>query len=262
MNVLEYNRAAWDANVANRNQWTVPVDAKTIQRARNGDWSIVLTPLRPVPSDWFPDLQGLPTLCLASGGGQQGPVLAAAGAAVTVFDNSPRQLGQDHMVAEREGLDLKLIRGDMRDLSKFDDGQFQLIVHPVSNCFAPEILPVWRECFRILQPGGILLSGFTNPVRYIFDDERAENGRLEVRYSIPYSDLDDLTDEQRQALVIARNSPLEFGHTLEDQIGGQIKAGFSITGFLEDSYDRGDLLSKFISTFILTRAQKPLNLMR
>ena len=151
MDVLEYNRAAWDASVANRNQWTLPVDSKTIQRARNGEWSIVLTPLKPVPFDWFPDLQGLPTLCLASGGGQQGPVLATAGAKVTVFDNSPRQLGQDHMVAEREGLDIELVRGDMRDLSRFDDEQFWLVVHPVSNCFSPNILPVWEcraECAR------------------------------------------------------------------------------------------------------------------
>ncbi len=38
----------------------------------------------PVPRAWFPgDLAGQAVLCLASGDGQQGPVLAAAGAAVT-----------------------------------------------------------------------------------------------------------------------------------------------------------------------------------
>jgi len=36
--------------------------------------------------------------CLASGGGQQGPVLAAAGAHVTVFDNSPRQLAASFVI--------------------------------------------------------------------------------------------------------------------------------------------------------------------
>ena len=40
-----------------------------------------------MPADWFGDLAGAPVLCLASGGGQQGPLLAAAGARVTVFDN-------------------------------------------------------------------------------------------------------------------------------------------------------------------------------
>jgi len=51
--------------------------------------------------------------------GQQGPILAAAGADATVFDNSPRQLQQDCQVAEREGLDLRTVEGDMRDLSCF-----------------------------------------------------------------------------------------------------------------------------------------------
>ena len=79
-----------------------------------------MTPLKPVPREWFPpSIKGLEILCLASGGGQQGPVLAAAGAHVIVLDNSPRQLEQDKMVAEREGLEMRLIEGDMRDLSVF-----------------------------------------------------------------------------------------------------------------------------------------------
>jgi 2-polyprenyl-3-methyl-5-hydroxy-6-metoxy-1,4-benzoquinol methylase len=69
-------------------------------------------------------------LCLASGGGQQGPILAAAGARVTVFDNSPQQLAQDRFVARREGLTLETVEGDMRDLSVFADVSFDLIVHP------------------------------------------------------------------------------------------------------------------------------------
>ncbi len=70
--------------------------SETIARARNGDFSILLTEQKPVPREWFPPLPGLEALCLACGGGQQGPVLAAAGANVTVLDNSPRQLDQDH----------------------------------------------------------------------------------------------------------------------------------------------------------------------
>ncbi len=79
MDILAYNRAAWDHEVASGNRWTVPVGAEEVARARGGDFQILLTPTRFVPASWFPELRGTATLCLASGGGQQGPLLAAAG---------------------------------------------------------------------------------------------------------------------------------------------------------------------------------------
>ncbi len=258
MDVTKHNREAWDANVEQGDPWTLPVGAEAIARARRGDWAMVLTPSRPVPRDWFPPLKGTPTLCLASGGGQQAPLLAAAGATVTVVDNSPRQLAQDRFVAHRDQLELELIEGDMADLSMFSDEVFELIVHPCSNCFAPEVRPVWKECHRVLRPGGMLLAGFANPLRYLFDDERMENGSLEVRHELPYSDLTSLSDLQRQRIIIDRKRPLEFGHTLDDQIGGQLDAGFAITGFYEDKFDDLELdpISKYIPSFIATRAVK------
>jgi 2-polyprenyl-3-methyl-5-hydroxy-6-metoxy-1,4-benzoquinol methylase len=87
--ILSYNRRAWDQQAQRGNRWTVRVSSEQVARARSGDWSIVLTPTKPVPLEWFPPLAGLDVLCLACGGGQQGPILAAAGANVTVFDNSP-----------------------------------------------------------------------------------------------------------------------------------------------------------------------------
>jgi len=194
-------------------------------------------------------------LCLASGGGQQGPLLAAAGGRVTVFDNSPRQLDQDRLVAERDGLDLQTVEGDMRDLSAFAARSFDLIFHPVANVFVPEVRPVWREAFRVLRPGGALLSGFVNPLLYIFDGDRAQAGELIIRHAIPYSDRTSLTDEEERR-VIDSGRPLEFGHTLEDQIAGQLEAGFVLTGFYEDM-DPEDPLAKFISSFIATRAIRP-----
>src|SRR5262249_13172631 len=166
---------------------------------RRGGWHIVLTGARPVPRAWFPPLAGLDVLCLASGGGQQGPVLAAAGARVTVFDNSPAQLARDREVAARDGLAIATVEGDMRDLSAFPDAEFGLVFRPCSNCFVPEVRPVWREAFRVLRPGGVLLAGFANPVLYIFDDATAtDRGELLVRHAIPYSDLTSLTDEERR----------------------------------------------------------------
>src|SRR5262245_53075546 len=176
MDILAYNRETWNAQVAKGNRWTRPVDAETIAAARRGEWHVILTPTKPVPRSWFPELAGLDVLCLASGGGQQAPILATAGARVTLLDNSPSQLAQARMLAEREGLEITTIQGDMADLSMLGDQSFGLIFHPCSNCFASSIRPVWCEAFRVLRPGGVLLAGFTNPVFYIFDDFKAETG--------------------------------------------------------------------------------------
>jgi SAM-dependent methyltransferase len=256
MDIRAYNRSAWDREVLRGNIWTQPVDPEIIRVARLGEWSVLLTPTKPVPGDWFPDLKGLELLCLACGGGQQGPVFAAAGANVTVLDNSPAQLAQDHLVAEREGLEIRLVEGDMANLSEFADESFDLIFHPVSNVFVPAVRPVWQEAFRVLRLGGALLAGFVNPLQYIFDFEAMETHRLlEVRYSIPYSDLTSLDSEKRQRSLDAGH-PLEFGHSLEDQIGGQLETGFLLDGFYED-LDPTSPLGNYIYTFIATRAIKP-----
>ncbi|MGB4337076.1 MAG: class I SAM-dependent methyltransferase [Bacillota bacterium] len=255
MDLLKLNRAAWNKEVQSGNPWTRPVSPEVIAEARHGRWSLLLTPTKPVPAHWYPPLPGAKVLCLASGGGQQGPVLAAAGADVTVLDNSPAQLAQDQLVAEREGLAIRLELGDMRDLSRFGDETFDLVFHPVSNCFVDDVLPVWRECFRVLKRGGALLAGFVNPLLYIFDiKEWDDHGRLVVRHSIPFSDLRDLPAEEIRRRI-ENCKTVEFGHTLEDQIGGQIAAGFVITGFYEDT-SGGDLLDSYISTFIATKAVK------
>jgi SAM-dependent methyltransferase len=255
MGVRDYNREAWDREVERGNEWTVPVGPDVIEAAHQGRWEILLTETRPVPKDWFPDLQGADVLCLASGGGQQAPVLAAAGANVTVLDNSPGQLAQDRLVAEREGLDLRTVEGDMADLSLFAGESFHLVFHPVSNLFAPEVRPVWVEAFRVLRRGGYLLAGFLNPAVYIFDLELVDSsGELRVRYALPYADATSKSEED-VARQIERGEPLEFSHTLEDQIGGQIEAGFAIVGFYEDRH-RDDPIAARMPTYIATRAIK------
>lgn len=256
--IRSYNREAWNRQVAGGNQWTKPVVPEVIAAARRDEWFVVLTDAKPVPRDWFPeDLHGIEILCLACGGGQQAPVLAAAGAAVTVFDNSPLQLAQDRLVAEREGLKIKTVEGDMRDLSVFADGSFDLVFHPVSNIFVPEALPVWRECHRVLKPGGTLLAGMNNPWFYLFDLEHFEKGELLVTNRLPYSDLESLSPEQMNRYK-AEGIPLEFSHTLAEQIGGQIEAGFVIAGFYEDSLDHPSYapLSTYTHIFMATRAIK------
>lgn len=255
MDIRAYNRNAWNRQVEMGNQWTLPVSSEIIAAARHGAWELLLTPTKPVPRIWFPEnLTGVYILCLASGGGQQAPILAAAGANVTVFDNSPKQLEGDAYVAEREGLDLKIVEGDMRDLSIFSDESFDLIFHPVSNLFVPAVRPVWIEAYRILRHGGTLLSGFNNPVIYIFDLDLLDQGILKVKYTLPYSDLTSLSESERQR-YINEETPLEFSHTLTDQIGGQVEAGFIISGFYED-IDPDTILEAYFPSYIATKAKK------
>ena len=260
MNIQEYNSEAWDKEVEKGdNQWAQPVSPEEIEKARNGEFSIILTPNLSVPRDWFPEsFEGADVLGLASGGGQQVPILAALGANVTSFDNSAKQLAQDKLVADRERLVIKYEKGDAADLSRFADESFDLIWHPCSNCFMPEIQPVWNEAYRVLRRGGVMLSGFHNGFLFIFDGVKDEKeGVLEVKHSLPYSDLKDLSAEER-AIYIPNNEPVEFGHTMDQQIGGQIKVGFWITGFFEDYWsDEATALNKYCPTFIATKATKP-----
>ncbi|HKS29780.1 MAG TPA: class I SAM-dependent methyltransferase [Pyrinomonadaceae bacterium] len=255
MKVREHNRDAWDREVERGNEWTRPVGPEEVAAARQGRVNVLLTETKPVPPEWFPALKGLDVLCLASGGGQQAPLFAAAGARVTVFDNSPKQLEQDRLVAEREGLELKTVEGDMRDLNAFADESFDLIFHPCSNLFVPEVQPVWREAFRVLRRGGTLLAGFVNPVLYIFDLELSDRGILKVRHKLPYSDLTSVTEDERERRQQSGDA-FEFGHTLTEQIGGQVEAGFLLTGFYEDHHRQLEL-AKYTPTYVATRAVKP-----
>jgi SAM-dependent methyltransferase len=255
---VEHNSRAWDVEVEGGNRWTVPDDAETIARARRGDWEVVLTPVKPVPREWLGDINGRDVLCLASGGGQQAPILAAAGARVTCLDNSGRQLDGDRLVAEREGLAIQLEQGDAADLSRFADASFDLVFHPCSNCFIPRLQPVWDECFRVLRPGGTLLVGFCKPEVFIFDRfEEEENHRLVPRHSLPYSDQADLEPHELQ-VMLDDAEPLEFSHTLEEQLGGQTDAGFHIVGLYEDRWgDPENLFDRHFPAFVATRAVKP-----
>jgi SAM-dependent methyltransferase len=249
------NRAAWDVAVERGdNPYTQVVSTEQVTAARAGSWTIHLSETRPVPAEWFPPLDRLRVLCLASGGGQQAPILAAAGARVTLLDASPRQLGQDAYVAERDGLDLELVQGNMADLSAFPDETFSLVVNPVSTLFVPDVAPVWRECRRVLPSGGILMTGFMNPDEFVFDPDALDNRReFVVRYSLPYVEHETLSQAQRQDRIAA-GEMFHFSHTMEAQLGGILRAGFVITDFYEDRRADDNPIQFFMPSTFVVRA--------
>ena len=256
MDIRSYNRDAWNKEVeGGKNRWSIPVSHEIIEKARLGEFSIVLTENIPVPQRWFPLLNGVDVLCLASGGGQQGPVLAAVGANVTVFDNSPAQLKQDQLVAEREALILRTVEGDAADLSMFADESFDLVFNPCSTVFMPDVRAVWRESARVLRHGGILMTGSMNPVHYMFDLFKMDEGVLEVAHAIPYSDLTSLPKEDLDE-QIEKGLPVEFGHSLTDLLGGQCEVGLMITDLYE-YYMLESPLHNYHPSYIATRAVKP-----
>ena len=258
MDIFNHNREAWNRESREGSEWCIPVDDTVIAAAQSGLWSVVLTPKKPVPREWFGDVRGKRLLCLASGGGQQAPVLAAAGAHVTSFDLSEEQLRKDREVADRNGLSLECVQGNMTDLSMFSAESFDLVFHPVSNVFVPDVSPVWRECCRVLRPGGTLLAGFTNPSLFLFDHEEAEQtGALVVRHALPYREPESL-EPAAQARWRQSGRAAEFSHSLETQIGGQIAEGFVITGLYEDGWsDEATAFNRFSPLAIATRAFKP-----
>jgi SAM-dependent methyltransferase len=250
----DHNRTAWDALARAGDKFYHAATSEQISQARQGQWRVRITPQKWVPREWLEPLARREVLCLAGGGGQQAPLLAAAGAQVTVFDLSEAQLARDQDIAERENLSLKTVAGDMADLSQFADRQFDLILNPCSVCYCPDVKPIWAEAFRVLKPGGILIAGMINPLYYLFDAVKMDHGELIARHSIPYSDLDLPEPERKQ--IWGTERPIEFGHSLTDLIGGQLEVGFQLTGFYEDGWGMNDKLSSMIGTFLATRSIK------
>lgn len=228
--------------------WARPIEHEEYVRAQKGDWFVLLSPTKPVPRDWFPEMKGAHVLGLASGGAQQMPVFAAQGAICTVLDYSETQIASEIAVAAREGYEINAIRADMTKPLPFADGSFDLIFHPVSNCYVKDVYPIWRECFRVLKKGGLLLSGLDNGLNYAFNhDETA------LEDSLPF---DPLADPALYRRSIEQGDGIQFSHTIEEQIGGQLKAGFTLCDIYQDTNGKGNLHEHNIPTIFVTKCIK------
>lgn len=248
INYQEINAETIDRWVEGGWEWGKPVSHETYIRALHGEWDVLLTPTKPVPHEWFGTLRGKKVLGLASGGGQQMPVFAALGADCTVLDYSLKQIESERMVSEREGYPIRIIRGDMTKPLPFADAEFDIIFHPVSNCYVEEVRPIWKECYRVLKTGGYLIAGTDHYVNYIVDNEEKM-----VVNSLPYNPLKN--PEQMKQLR-EEDDGVQFSHFIEEQIGGQLEAGFRLLNIYEDTNGEGRLHELGIPTFLAMRSVK------
>ena len=249
-NYTEINAQTIDRWVEDGWEWGVPVSPQDCAKARQGEWDVLLTPLRPVPKEWFPPMAGARLLGLASGGGQQMPIFSLLGAKCTVMDLSSRQLDSERMVAQREGYAIDIVRADMTQPFPFEDGAFDVIFHPVSNCYIEDVHHVWRECHRVLRPGGVLLAGLDSGLNFLFD---SFDRPLTVANSLPFNPL---KNPQQMEKLRAGGDGIQFSHTFDEQIGGQLQAGFVLTAAYEDYNNDPDAIADGIPAFWATRAVK------
>ena len=248
MRYQDINARTIDGWVAEGWEWGMPIDHETYERARRGDWQILLTPTIPVPRSWWPELKGANVLGLASGGGQQMPILTAAGARCTVLDYSPAQLESERLVAEREGYEIEIVRADMTQRLPFADARFDMVVNPMSLCYVRETDPIWREIARVLRPGGVLLTGLDSGFNYVVDQEEKRIVR-----GLPF---DPIADSELMAELELEDAGVQFSHTVGELLGGILHAGLTIDDVYDDVNGEGRLSELNIPTMLAVRAHK------
>lgn len=228
--IASYNQARWDelaqANVA----YSRPMLDLTVTSAAS-----YLD-----PKGLMDDVSGRDVLCLASGGGQQSVAFALLGAHVTVFDLSATQLSRDRQAADHYGVEIRVVQGDMRDLSDFRDDAFDLVYHTFSITFVPDVDPVFAGVARVLRPGGTYHVQWMNPFTATMDDT-SWNGSGYL-LSLPYQDGREVsllyptwsvTDESGNTQTVA--SPHEYVHTLSKMVNTLIRHHFYIVHAEEET---------------------------
>lgn len=231
---------------------TKAISHEDFMRAKGGELKVSLAGIKTVPIEWFPDLNGKNVLALACGGGQQAPVFVAHGANVTVTDYSDHQLASETYVAEREKYDINIVKADMSKDFPFLVDTFDMIFNPISNCYIESIQSVWQECARVIRKNGVLMMAFVKEEHFMFEPDFRNEDYLISRHSLPFNPYRDFSEESKQK-YIEEHRPFAFSHTLTEQMGGLIEAGFEITNIYEDC-DGGGLFDKYMNSYVAVRA--------
>lgn len=249
MSAHDHNRRAWDALVREKQRFTIP--------ARDEEFA---NPLKFVDQlGWLGgDIRGRQLLCLAAGGGKHGPLYAAAGAEVTVVDISPAMLELDREVAAERGLPLRTVEASMDDLSMFSPDEFDIVVHPVSTCYVPQIAPVYQAVARITRPGGLYISQHKTPTNLQAEQRPGARGYELTESYYRTGPLPPVAGSR-----LREEGTLEFLHRWEEILGHLCRSGFVIEDVVEplhakEEAERGGFAHRcqFIAPYVRIKARR------
>jgi ubiquinone/menaquinone biosynthesis C-methylase UbiE len=179
------------------------------------------------PDGVLGDLLGRDVLCLAGGGGQQSAAFGLLGACVTVLDLDQDQLQRDRRAAEHHRVTVRIEQGDMRDLSRFADCSFDIVWHPYSINFVPDLETVVAEVARVLRPQGVYTLMMTNPFASGLSTRDLSGDGYVLR--LPYIDRAEYEFEDEEWVHDSTTNvprPREYRHTLGKVVGALANAGF------------------------------------
>lgn len=225
--VAEHNQRMWDRLSAagvpyTRPQGTPPRTDRAKRRFLDPNDRLAGLPIK-----------GQRVLALAGGGGWHPVLFAELGAETTVLDISARQLRTVRDLARSRGAKVRILRGDMRDLSAFADGSFDLVWHSHSIVFVPDAARVIAEVGRVLAPGGVYRASTMHPVTLrMYGSWTGTGWGFRQSYfadgAVPF---EDATWEFEDVKV---NAPtLEYGHRISDLINACAASGLLVDGFWE-----------------------------
>lgn len=214
-----HNRQAWDELVTGQRCFTRPAKDEDLK-----------DPLHTVDAiGWLGgDIRQQQVLCLAAGGGRQSAIYAAAGAHVTVVDLSPAMLELDRQVAAERGFSIQIVESSMDNLSVFSQDTFDIVIHPVSTCYLPDIQPIFQEVARVIRPQGIYISQHKQPTSLQTNIQRSANGWELVEPYYREGPLPAVNDSR-----LREEGTWEYLHRWEEILGGICRAGFVIEDFIE-----------------------------
>lgn len=222
LNISDYrqiNESAWDQMAREQNRLAKP--------ARKQDFE---DPLGTVDgSGWLGgDVSGKTVLCLAAGGGRQGPIYAAAGGIVTVVDISQEMLELDRKVAAEKNFSIRTVKASMDALNEIGDAEYDIVIHPVSTCYVESIEKVFAEVARVTRPQGTYISQHKTPTSLQVQTQSTAGYQIQV----PYYRQQPLPPTQTRNLV-REPGTYEFIHRWEQIVGGMCRAGFVIEDLTE-----------------------------
>jgi SAM-dependent methyltransferase len=252
---LEKNRVAWDAMTADKR--FVRTDDFPTDRQHAID---SLDPWLREEFETAKRSEPKQVLCLAAGGGTHGPLLAMAGATVTVVDFSAKQLEIDQAIANRLALPLRTIQSSIEDLSLLATHSFDIVVQPVSMCYVKDVTCVYRQVARVTRPDGL----------YISQHKQTAAMQAGIRWTEGYgyviatpAEDGQIAPEVPDCSPFREQGTIEYIHSFGTLLGGLCQNGFVIEDFSEPP--RGDAWapentighrSRFLPPYIKIKARR------